>query len=32
MAANDPLADWRMINTAWAENPLPKDRDPNLAR
>lgn len=30
--ANDPLADWRTINRAWSENPLPKDRDPDLVR
>ncbi|MDQ6437946.1 DUF1254 domain-containing protein [Mesorhizobium sp. LHD-90] len=30
--ANDPLGDWRTINRAWAENPLPKDRDADLVR
>ena len=29
---NDPLADWRTINRAWSENPLPKDRDRDLVR
>ncbi|AYC32392.1 DUF1254 domain-containing protein [Pseudomonas cavernae] len=28
----DPLGDWKTINTAWAENPLPKDRDPDLVQ
>ena len=26
----DPLADWRTINRAWNENPLPEDRDRDL--
>ena len=28
----DPLADWRTINRAWSENPLPKDRDRDLVK
>lgn len=31
-AKQNPLADWKTINTAWAENPLPKDRDPDLVK
>lgn len=27
---SDPLAEWRTINRAWSENPLPKDRDRDL--
>lgn len=30
--AQDPLADWRTINSAWSENPLPKDRDADLVQ
>ncbi len=28
----DPLAAWRTINRAWAENPLPVDRDRDLVK
>jgi hypothetical protein len=28
----DPLADWRTINRAWSENPLPKGRDAALVK
>ncbi|WP_182912023.1 DUF1254 domain-containing protein [Sphingomonas cavernae] len=31
-SAHDPLADWKTINSAWSENPLPKDRDTELVR
>jgi hypothetical protein len=29
---DDPLAVWRTINRAWAENPLPADRDRDLVK